>query len=204
MQHLGHDSFESELQLDEVWLVRRMEDATRRQGVGWGQLSDRHSDFVTGVAPGALDAVLGYFVAEGVTVSDSEVEVFEEGGGTGEETEALDAAGFGLITEGADEEAAGSLSHGFRADNDGTDLGEVLTVDVECSAANELAGCRFDDGEGVDVGADLRIGAVEEGAVAGEALDQLMDGAGILQLCFARSQSCCFELVFIWEGRGVE
>jgi hypothetical protein len=204
MQHLGHYSLESELELHKVGLVQRMEDATRRQGVGWGQLSDRHSDFVTGIAPGTLDAVLGYFVAEGVTISDSEVEVFEEGGDTGEETHALDAAGFGLIAEGADEEAAGSLSLGFRADNDRTDLGQELAVDVECSAADELPGCRFDDGEGVDVGANLCIGAVEEGAVTGEALDQLMDGAGILKLSFARSQWCYFELVFRFEGRGVE
>jgi hypothetical protein len=37
---------------------------------------------------------------------------------------------------------------------------------------------------------------VEQGAVVGEAVDQLMDGAGVLQLCSARSQGCCFELVF--------
>ncbi len=94
---------------------------------------------------------------------------------------------FGLIDEGADEEAAGSLSLGFRTDNDGTDLGEVLAIDMKRSAADELVGCRFDDGEGVDVGANFRIGAVQEGSVAGEALDQLTDGAGILQLRFTRS-----------------
>ena len=82
--------------------------------------------------------------------------MFEEIGDAGEETDALDAGGFGLIAEGADEEAAGPVALGFRADNDRTDLGQVLAVDVECRAADELAGCRFDDGEGVDVGANFR------------------------------------------------
>ena len=103
-----------------------------------------------------LRAVLCYFVAKDVAVGDAEVEVFEEVGDAGEEADALDAAGFGLIEEGADEEAAGSLALGFRADDDGADLGQVLAVDVECRAADELAGCRFDDGEGVDVGANFR------------------------------------------------
>ncbi len=61
-----------------------------------------------------------------------------------------------MIEEGADEKAAGSVAFGFRADDDGADLGQVLAVDVECSAADELAGGGFDDGEGVDVGADFR------------------------------------------------
>ena len=36
-------------------------------------------------------------------VDDAEVEVFEEGGDAGEEADALDAGGFGLIEEGANE-----------------------------------------------------------------------------------------------------
>jgi hypothetical protein len=40
---------------------------------------------------------------------------------------------------------------------------------------------------------------VEEGAVGGEALDQLMDGVGVVQLRFTRSQGCCFELAFRWD-----
>ena len=55
---------------------------------------------------------------------------------------------------------------------------------------------RFDDGEGANVGADLFKRAMEEGAVAGEALDQLVDGDGVLQLCFARSQGACPEVAF--------
>ena len=57
------------------------------------EFSDGHGDFVAGVAAGTVNAVLRYFVAQGVTVGDAEVEVFEEGGDAGEETDALDAAG---------------------------------------------------------------------------------------------------------------
>jgi len=130
---------------------------------------------------------------------DAEVEVLEESGDAGEETDALDAAGFGLIEEGVNEQAAGSVSLGFGMDHDGADLGEVLAVDVKSGTADELAGPGFDDGEGVDVGADFEVGASEEGAVAGEAVDELMNGAGVLQLRFPRSQVCCCELIFRWD-----
>ncbi len=135
---------------------------------------------------------------------DAEVEVLEESGDAGEETDALDAAGFGLIEEGLHEQAAGSVSLGVRMDDDGTDLGEVLTIDVESGASDELAGAGFDDGEGVDVGADFEVGAAEECAVAGEAVDQLIDGGGILQLRLTRSQGCCGEFVFRCGDGGCE
>ena len=86
-----------------------------------------------------MHAVFHYLVAQGAMVDDAEVEVIEEGGDAGEEADALDAAGFGLIEEGVDEEAAGPVSLGVRPDNDGADLGEVRAVDVECSTADELA-----------------------------------------------------------------
>jgi hypothetical protein len=130
---------------------------------------------------------------------DAEVEVLEEGGDTSEEADALDAAGFGLIEEGADEQAAGSVSFGVGADDNGADLGEMLSIDVEGGAANELVGFGFDDGEGADVRADLRVTPGEQGAVVGEAVDELVDGAGVLQLRFPRLQGCCCELVFRWD-----
>ena len=116
-------------------------------------------------------AILQHFVGQGVTFGDAEVEVLEESGDAGEETDALDSAGFGLIEEGVNEQAAGSVSLGFGMDDDGADLGEVLAVDVKSGTADELAGAGFDDGEGVDVGADFEVGAAEECAVAGEAVD---------------------------------
>ena len=86
-----------------------------------------------------MHAVLHYLVAQGAMLDDAEVEVLEEGRNAGEEADALDAAGLGLVEEGADEKAAGPASFGVRPDNDGTDLGEVRAVDVECSTADELA-----------------------------------------------------------------
>ena len=135
---------------------------------------------------------------------DAEVEVLEKTGDAGEEADALDAAGFGLIEKGVNEQAAGTVSLGIGMDDDGADLGEVRAVDVKSGTADELAGACFDDGEGVDVGADFEVGATEEGAVAGEAVDQLMDGAGILQLRFTRSQGWCGEFVFRCDGGDCE
>jgi hypothetical protein len=125
----------------------------------------------------------------------AEVEVLEESRDAGEETDALDAAGFGLVEEGVDEQAAGSVSLGIGTDDDGADLGEVLAVDVEGGTADEL-GAGFGDGEGVDVCTDLRVTPREKRAIVGEAVDQLVDGAGVLQLRFTRSHRCCFGLVF--------
>jgi len=72
-------------------------------------------------------------------LDDAEVEAIEEGGYTGEEADAFDGAGFSLIEEGTDEEAAGPASLSVRPDNDGAHLGEVWAVDVERSTADELA-----------------------------------------------------------------
>ena len=104
-------------------------------------------------------------------VDGVEAEVFEEGGDAGEEADAVDSAGFGLVEEGTDEQASGSASLGVGADDDGADLGEVLAVDVERGTTQELTGVVFDDGEGTDVLADFGVGAVEEGTVASAAFD---------------------------------
>ena len=168
--------------------------------VAWcREFADGHGDFVAGVAPGTVDAVLQYFVGQCQTFGDAEAEVLEEGWNASEETDALDAAGLGLIEEGVDEETAGSASLGVGMDDDGADLGEVLAVDVERGTADELARAGFDDGEGIDVCTDLRVTPREKCAVVGEAVDQLVDGAGILQLRFTGLQGCCGELVFRWN-----
>jgi len=135
-----------------------------------------------------VDAVFEYLVFEGETVGDAEVEVFEEAGDAGEEADALDVARVGLTQKLADELAAGSAALDVGADGNGADLGKVRTIDVKGGAAEELVGVRFDDGEGADVGADLRIGAPEEGSVVGEAVDELVDGVGVLELSFTRSE----------------
>jgi hypothetical protein len=183
--------------LHQVGVVAGMEEAIRWEVAGRGEFSDGHGDFVAGVAAGTVHAVFHYFVAQEVTVGDAEVEVFEEGGNASEEADALDAAGFGLIEEGMDEKAAGAVALGVGPDDDGADLGEVRAVDVEGGAADELAGAGFDDGEGVDVFADFRVGAVEEGAVAGEAFNQVMDGLGVVQLRFACVQGGWFGFAFV-------
>jgi hypothetical protein len=181
-----------------------MKEAAWRPVAWCREFADGHSDFVAGVAPGTVYAVLQHFVAQGLMFGDAEVEVLEESGDAGEKTDAPDAAGFGLIEEGVDEQAAGPVSLGVGMNDDGADLGEVPAVDVECGTTDELAGIGFDDGEGADVRANLRVGAAEESAIAGEAVDQVIDGAGVLQLRFTRSHGCCCELGFRWDEGGWE
>ena len=139
--------------------------------MGLWELSDGHCCLIAGVAASAVYAVLDDFVAKGHAFGEMKVKVLEEGRDAGEEADALDAAGFGLLEEGVDEEAAGAVAFGLGTNGDGADLGEVRAVDVERGTADELAGAGLDDGKGVDVFADFRVGAVEEGAVAGEAFN---------------------------------
>ena len=86
------------------------------------------------------------------------------------------------------------MAFGLRADGDGTNLGEMLTVDVQGRAAEKLVSFGLHDGEGADVRADLGVGAGEESAVVAKTLDQLMDGVGILQLRSTSTHGICFEL----------
>ena len=86
------------------------------------------------------------------------------------------------------------MAFGLRADGDGTDLGEMLTVDVQGRAAEKLVSFGLHDGEGADVGADLFVGAAKKGAVVGKAFDELVDGVSILQICSTRAHEVCFEL----------
>ena len=107
-----------------------------------------------------------------------------------------------LLQEGFDEEAACSVSCRAGVDDDGAYLSEMRTIDVERGAADELLRFGFDDGEGVDVLADLQVRAAKECTVAGETIDELMDGFGVVQLCFARLHRWILPLVrFPLDGR---
>jgi hypothetical protein len=169
--------------------------------ISWsGKLAECHCGLVAGVTTGAVEAVFEHLVAEHLTLGGAEVEVFEEVGDAGEEAKALYAARFGLPQELVDQLSTGSASFDIRADDDGANLGEVGAIDVEGCAAEELMGVGFDDGEGADVGADFGVGAGKESAVVGEAVNQLMDSVGVLQLRFASSKEDGFEVTA--EGGG--
>lgn len=148
----------------------RFAEARRHFAWRW-KLADCHRDLVACVAADAVHAVFLHFIRQRAVFGDTEVEVLEEGGDPGEEADARDAAGFGLIEQGADEQATSSVSLGLRANGDGADLGEMLAVNVKRSAAEELAGVAFDDSEGVDVLADLCVTPGQQGPVVGEAMD---------------------------------
>jgi hypothetical protein len=167
------------------------------------ELSDGHGNFVAVVATRTVDAVFQGFVGQCLMFDEAKVEVFEEGRDAGEETDAFDAAGFGLIEDGLDEQTPGSVSFGVGADDDGAEFGKVLAVDVKGSTADELAGGGFDYGEGVDVCADLCVWAMEKGAIVGEAVDEVIDGASIVQLRFTGLQGCS-EFVCRWNEGGYE
>jgi hypothetical protein len=169
--------------LDKLWRGREVQEGV--DGVGW-RLAEEHGGFVAGVAAGAVLAVLLYFVADGEAVGDVEVEVFEEGGDAGEEADGGDVTALGLLQEGLDEKATGAVAFDVWEDDDGADLGEVRAVDMEGCTAEELVSVGFDDSEGGDVTADLGVGAVQEGAVVGEAVDEVIDGGGVTGLSWPR------------------
>jgi hypothetical protein len=189
----------SEPQLYEVGVISWASELACRVLERW-ELPDDHGDLVAGGAAGTVDAIFRDFVRQSLMICSPKVETLEKGGDAGEEADAGDAAGLCLIEESANEETAGSAPLRGGCDGDGADLGEVLTVDVEGSASDELVGGGFNDGEGADVGADLCVTPGKQGAVVGEAMDQVVDGAGVLQLRLARSHGCCGDLVFRGEG----
>jgi hypothetical protein len=170
-----------QLQLDKVGVVGAIQEAARRRVAWRGEFADNHGNLVAGIAPGTVCTVLQHFVGQGLMWGDAKVEMLEERGDAREETDALDLACFGSIEKGADEQAAGSLSLAVMSDSDRTDFSQVVAVDVEGGATDELARGGFDDGEGADVRADFRVAPGEQGAVVGEGVDELVDGAGVLQ-----------------------
>jgi hypothetical protein len=190
----------SDLQLYQLRGLMGQEEISSWQ-VSWGgKLAECHCGLVAGVATGAVEAVFEHLVGKSLTLGGAEVEVLEEVGDAGEEAKALDAARFGLAHELVDELATGTASFDIGTDDDGADLGEVRAIDVEGCTAEELMGVSFDDGEGAYIGADFGVGAGKEGAVVREAVDQLMDGVGVLQLRFASSEEDGFEVTA--EGGG--
>ena len=132
-------------------------------------------------------AVFAYFVGEQAAVNHLEVKSFEEERDAGDQTDAFDACLPGLPEEGFEEKATGSSSCFARVDDDGADFSEMRTVDVERGTADELSCFGFDDGERVYVLADLRVWAIEEGAVVGVALDELMYCFSVRELSLACS-----------------
>jgi hypothetical protein len=160
----------SKPQLYEVSVISRASELAFRVLERW-ELPDDHGNLVAGGAAGTVDAIFRDFVRQSLMICSPKIETLEEGRDAGEEADAGDAAGLCLIEEGANEETASSTSLRVGRDGDGADLGEVLTVDVEGSASDELVGGGFNDGEGADVGADLCVASGKQGAVVGEAVD---------------------------------
>jgi hypothetical protein len=183
-------------------VLLRAQEVDGRHVFGQGEFADGHGDLIAGVAAGAADAVLENLVAEGAVFGEVKVEVLEERRDAGKEADAADAAGFGLVEYGLNEEAAGSVAFDVRANDDGANLGEVRAVDVEGGTADELVGVGLDDGEGADVLADLGVGAAKEGAVVGEAVNELMNRVGVLQLRGARVHGGLRQLAGCGGGAG--
>jgi hypothetical protein len=109
---------------------------------------------------------------------------------------------FCFFEKSTEETAARALAFGFGLDDDGADLGKMGAVEVESAAAEEdAAGVsvygRFGYGEVADVFADLGVVAAEEGAVAGEGVDEVEDVDGIGEFGFAHSCSA-----YAWAGSG--
>jgi hypothetical protein len=101
---------------------------------------------------------------------------------------------FGLFQKRTEEAAASTLAFGFRFDDDGAHFGEVGTVEVESSTAEEDA-ARFSRdgglgyGEVADVFADLGVAAAKERPVAGERVHQIKDVDCVRELRFTHHRS---------------
>jgi hypothetical protein len=147
-----------------------------------GEGAADHGDFVAGVEAGAGLAVFVDLVGEGSAVGDPEAEVEEEIWDAGEEADGLDTLVFGFFEKRAEEFAAGTLAFGFGLDDDGADFGEMGSVEVEGSAAEEDTGFRLGDLEVADILADFCVVAAEQSAVSGEGVHELEDIHGVLEL----------------------
>ena len=146
-----------------------------------GQGAADHGDFIACVKARAGLAVLVDFVGHGVAFSFAEAVVLEKCGDAGKEANTHDAVVFGLFDEVLEDTATGTETLGVWLCDDGADLGEVRAVEMKCAAADELGlgpavfGKFFGDGEVADVLAEFGVGAAEEGAVAGERIDEVED-----------------------------
>jgi hypothetical protein len=175
-------------------------DAARAENGDLRQRAAHHRYFVTGIEARAGLAVFIDLVGERGAVDDAEAEVEEEVGNAGEEADGCDFLFFGLFEKSAEETAACALALGFGLHDDGADFGEVRPVEVEGSATEEDAACacvtvdgRFGYGEVADVFADLGVVAAEEGAVAGEGVDEVKDGDGVGELGFTHGGAAYAE-----------
>ena len=175
------------LQLDEFGLG---ELAGAKHGDSWERTAD-HRDLVAGVEAWAGLAVLIDLIRQRGAVGDAEAEVKEEVWDAGEEADAGDALVLGFFEQAAKELAAGALALSLGLDDDGTNLGQVRAVDVEGAAAekNAAAAVCSDGGFGhlevADVLAYFGVVAAEQGAVAGEGVDELEQVDGVLELGLA-------------------
>jgi hypothetical protein len=120
--------------------------------------------------------------------------VEEEVGDAGEEADGCDLLLFRFFEKRAKESAASALALGLGFDDDRAHFGQVGAVEVERTATQEDAARfsndgRFRDREVADVLADLGVAAPEEGAVAGEGVDEVEDVDGVGELRFAHHGS---------------
>src|SRR5205807_3491638 len=84
---------------------------------------------------------------------------------------------------------ASTLPFCFGFYDDGADLGEVRSIEVQRTASKEDSGFRFRDGKVAHVLADLRVAAAQQRAISGERIDQLEDVYRILEPGFPNPRS---------------
>ena len=105
----------------------------------------------------------------------------KEVGNARKQADRLDAVLFGFFDERAQNASACALALGFGLDDDGAHLAEMRPVKVQRAAAEKDAAIRLGDGEVANVLADFGEGALEQRAVAGERVDQVVDIGGVVQ-----------------------
>jgi hypothetical protein len=153
-----------------------------------GNLSADHGDFVASVKARAVNAVLVDFVGEIFALGFVEAEAGEKFRGAGEETDAADLMTLGLCKHGFDKEASAAGVLMLRIDGDGTDFGEVRTVEMERAAADDFRvavftsavfAVTFKNDEVTDVFADFGKAAREKSSISGVIGDETVDVLGV-------------------------
>ena len=91
---------------------------------------------------------------------------------------------FGLLDERFQDAAPCALAFRFGLDHNRTHLAKMRTVEVERSAAEKYAAIGLSNGEVANVFADFGEGPLEQGAVAGKRVHQIIDIGGVVQKRF--------------------
>src|SRR5258708_34328510 len=146
----------------------RLREPARPEDSDLRQRSTHHRDLVTRVQTWARLAVLVDLVRQSSTVNDSEAEVKEEVGNSGEQAYRSDALLLRLSQQGPQQLASRALSLGLGLHHNRPHLGQVRSIQMERAASQEHAALRLRNGEIPHVLAALSVVPAPQRPIAPE------------------------------------